>query len=511
MRQAIHIFRKDVRHCWPYLAAVLSLTALNAWQASIDLPVPQTYRLFTNDSLLSLLMMLAWWLTIGAAVHGESLVGERQFWTTRPYSWKSLLAAKLLFLAAFMALPLLISDFYVLLASGFNPLDLIPGLLWRQAWLLAFLILPFVVAMLTRATHDFALAGLLSWLVFYVALSGLRPHFSNVLPGLVHAEPAWIDAAAPWLAPALGVPLIVWQFARRRTVMVMLLAIACFGLVPPGIGLWLRMDWPDAPHEDPRFRNVTARLSADAERATPARAESLEKYLTGRPLEFSGWPRELMTHPRVTVDPVWPVMKNVASFAYGPDNSRITTAGDGRDWIWFSTYDMAIKAEAWGKPDRVDVAVTIALDLYERESRAEIRPAGGWTRVPRYGNVKLIEAPFGGYFVSRTAIRPADSGWTYSLRDANGVIAGKATWSILLFDPSPSPVWFSASPVFSYAGQPILLPATMTGVQPAWGLAALHHDPSQRLVLTARHRVAELSRTLIVPKVRLADLAVRHH
>ena len=30
MRQAMHIFRKDVRHCWPYIGAVMALTAVHA-------------------------------------------------------------------------------------------------------------------------------------------------------------------------------------------------------------------------------------------------------------------------------------------------------------------------------------------------------------------------------------------------------------------------------------------------------------------------------------------------
>ena len=110
MRQAIHIFRKDARYCWPYIAAVVALTAVHAWQASVDTPWPEDYRLYTSDSLIALLMVLAWWLVIGAAVHGECLTGDRQFWTTQPYSWRSLLAAKLLFFAVFLALPVFISD-----------------------------------------------------------------------------------------------------------------------------------------------------------------------------------------------------------------------------------------------------------------------------------------------------------------------------------------------------------------------------------------------------------------
>ena len=68
MRQAIHIFRKDVRHCWPYIAGVVAITAAHAWQASVDTPLPENYRLYTSDSLIALLMVLAWWLAIGAAV-----------------------------------------------------------------------------------------------------------------------------------------------------------------------------------------------------------------------------------------------------------------------------------------------------------------------------------------------------------------------------------------------------------------------------------------------------------
>ena len=163
MRQAIHIFRKDARHCWPYIAAVLALAVVNAWQNSREIPSPS----LNIDMNLPLLTGLAWWLAIGAAVHGESLIGDRQFWVTRPYSWKSLLAAKLLFVAVFLGLPTFVSDCITLFASGFTPRPLIPGLLLRQCWLAAFLVLPFVVAALTRLTGRFVLTGLVSYIFLY--------------------------------------------------------------------------------------------------------------------------------------------------------------------------------------------------------------------------------------------------------------------------------------------------------------------------------------------------------
>ena len=505
MRQAIHIFRKDVGHCWPYIAAMLSLTALHAWQASVDLPMPGSYSLLSNDSALSLLLMIVWWLAIGAAVHGESLVGERQFWTTRPYSWKSLLAAKLLFATVFMAVPSLISDCIVLLASGFNPLGLIPGLLLRQVWLAAFLVLPFVVAMLTRAAHGFALAGLISWIVFYDALSWLRPHASHLLPGMVHTSPAWIDAAAPWLAPALGVPLIVWQFARRRTALVLVLAIAGLALAPVCSALWVRIAWPDPPREDPRYRNVKVRFTTDPEPLQPENTKWRTNGLRGRiPVTFSGWPLDLIERHLAAVDTVRHVEGAAVSGYVGPDKFKIATTGDIHDWVWISVDDAVLSAGSVGTADRVaDVWVSLELTLYERERRADILPGRAWTHIPGFGNVKFVEGPRGGYPVCRTAFQAADSEWTYSLRDANAWFADHAGWSILLFDPSPSPVWFSASPVFSYAGQPVLLAVTVTGGQPLSRFAAPRHDPAQPLAFTARHRVARLRRDMVVPKVRL--------
>jgi len=364
--------------------------------------------------------------------------------------------------------------------------------------------------MLTRATHDFALAGLLSWFVFYVALSGLRPHSSNLLPGFVHPEPAWIDAAALWMAPALALPLIVWQFARRRTVLVLVLAIVCLGIAPALAGFLVRVHWPGPPHEDPRYAKVGVRFDADPAEAKPAGTDFQSKYLFGIPVKFSGWPRELMTRRLLTVDPIWPGRGVMASSYSRPDSSRISTASDGRDWLWLGTYDMALKAEAWGHPARVDVMVNMELDLFERELKAPIRPGRAWTHVPGFGNVKFVEVLGGGYPLCRAAIHPADSGWTYGLRDTNTEFAEDDSWPILLYDPSPSPIWFSASPVFSYAGLVVLASPSAIGVKPAWGFAALHHDPSQPLVFTARHLVARIGRTLIVPKVQLPSFPTKH-
>src|SRR5437879_8634778 len=112
MRQTIHIFLKDARRSWPYIAVVVALTAAHAVLSPrwVPLNTAQTARLNRTVELLHMILPIAWWFTIAHLVHGERLVGDRQFWVTRPYSWKSLFAAKVLFCAVFLILPFLISD-----------------------------------------------------------------------------------------------------------------------------------------------------------------------------------------------------------------------------------------------------------------------------------------------------------------------------------------------------------------------------------------------------------------
>jgi hypothetical protein len=38
---------------------------------------------------LSVLLAISWVMLVMRAVHAEGLVGDRQFWLTRPYEWKS--------------------------------------------------------------------------------------------------------------------------------------------------------------------------------------------------------------------------------------------------------------------------------------------------------------------------------------------------------------------------------------------------------------------------------------
>jgi hypothetical protein len=146
MGQVGHIFRKDVRRHWREIAVSLAVLAAFAWKES---------RRWTGEpadlspfllALLTTLVPISWSFLIVRVVQDECLVGDRQFWITRPYEWKKLLAAKLLFVLVFVNIPLLALDIVLLLNSGFMPSSYLAGLLWLQLLWTLYLILPSATA-----------------------------------------------------------------------------------------------------------------------------------------------------------------------------------------------------------------------------------------------------------------------------------------------------------------------------------------------------------------------------
>src|SRR5689334_15107338 len=112
MRQAIHILTKDIRHLWIEITASLVAAAILGATGVLQsywLTQPGLTRMLAG-TLVNFLLPLGWWTLIVRAIHSEALPGDRQFWATRPYSWKSLLAAKALLVLLFVNLPLAIAQ-----------------------------------------------------------------------------------------------------------------------------------------------------------------------------------------------------------------------------------------------------------------------------------------------------------------------------------------------------------------------------------------------------------------
>jgi hypothetical protein len=245
MKQTLHIFAKDVRRFWPEILISLTITAAFAWlypNQWLPMRLSASPPRMTNQliSLLPLLVPVSWWLLISRLIHAERLVGNTQFWLTRPYEWKKLLAAKLLFLVLFLYLPIFIAQCLLLVAAGFHPLSYLPGLLYNLLIITGIIVLPLVA--LATVTSSFArmtltVLGILCGIAGILILSS----YVNMEPFTVPYEPSYSLALVLSLCGAA----VLVQYAFRKVWLARLLLIAppvlfiCISEFIPGSSLSL--------------------------------------------------------------------------------------------------------------------------------------------------------------------------------------------------------------------------------------------------------------------------------
>ena len=245
MQQAMHILRKDVRHLWIEIAVVLAATGLfvfththqGFWQYGTHMP--QTVAGF----LASFLLPVSWWLLIVRAVHGETLTGDSEFWTTRPYSWKSLLAAKITVVALFINLPMLAAQAIILEASGFSVRAELSSLLWNQVLLSVACFLPVAaIAALTTGLVQFLIVSLVCFAVSML-LSFRLASVAAIFVGGLWGGLEWIRSYYDLLLLAVAAPaLLLWQYSRRRT----LAGRVAAGAVLAALALGMPIPWNGA-------------------------------------------------------------------------------------------------------------------------------------------------------------------------------------------------------------------------------------------------------------------------
>lgn len=217
MKQILNIFRKDARHRWIEIAASLALLVLYAWRESKSWgparsPIPDMLDFLWG--LTVPLVPIVWAFLIVRVVHDESLVGDRQFWVTRPYEWEKLLAAKLLFVAAFINLPLLIVDVVLLAKAGFHPWNYLLGLLWMQ--LLLTLSMTLSVAAAAVITSSIGQVLLVVVVVFMYLIGGVSLVSKVPNSGISAAESIPTGLAALVFLGACTAA-VTSQYARRQT------------------------------------------------------------------------------------------------------------------------------------------------------------------------------------------------------------------------------------------------------------------------------------------------------
>jgi hypothetical protein len=227
MRQAIHIFLKDVMYLRYEIGLVLLLIGSFAWLAA---RWPLSFR------LTEMLVLAGSAFLIIRVIHAEPIPGDRQFWVTRPYRWKSLLAAKLAFVVVFIQIPVVLAHTVILLAHGFDVLANLPGLMWTQCLIAVGILLP--VAALASMTSS--IVQLLPLALLIVAVSAL---FARVVPhGMSSLGPVdWVrNSVALAILFAIGVATLFFQYKSRRTFFSRTLALSM--LVLGGIA-YLSVPW----------------------------------------------------------------------------------------------------------------------------------------------------------------------------------------------------------------------------------------------------------------------------
>jgi hypothetical protein len=231
MKQAWHIFAKDVRHFWPEIAATVTIAALFAWIGQYEWASPWGLEGYNNQALrdvaglLTALLPVSWWVLITRVVQGEKLVGDRQWWITKPYEWPQLLAAKLLLVAVFVLTPFLIAQCVLLDEAGFRWLDWMPGLGFNLVLVIGLMIAPAVALAAVTSGFGMVMLTMLGFLILFVVIVTFA-----VLTQAGGIQPYSDHISVP-VTLCLCAAAVVLQYARRMALRSSLLLATALVLV----------------------------------------------------------------------------------------------------------------------------------------------------------------------------------------------------------------------------------------------------------------------------------------
>jgi hypothetical protein len=230
--KTLRILQKDIRHLWPEIFLTLALTLGFAATQHFMWPAyssASSIDLYSNlATWMNILLPVGWWVLTARAVHDEPLVGDLQFWVTRPYGWPRLLAAKLLLIATFILLPFFLVQCFLLHQAGLHPLAVLPGLLFKLLLLFAFILLP----LLALSTVTPSLTRMLLTFLAVILYAVFATYFGNLFSP---ANNPWAPSAdgISWyiwmlivLVPAIAATVTFLQYAHRRTPLSVTLLVA---------------------------------------------------------------------------------------------------------------------------------------------------------------------------------------------------------------------------------------------------------------------------------------------
>ena len=227
----IHIFRKDLRLLWPFIAgaALLQLVRLVIGLRLGIAPEGQSTTLY---SYWGFACALASQLIIVLAVQQESLVGTQQDWLVRPVVRGQVLLAKLLFVVVAVQLPVFVFDLVLALEHGAPATATLAAALFNG---LEQIVTIDLIAFITAAvTENLQQAIIFLLAIFIVKITA--PELSRLLPNELYSfrRPAitWVPAMIIGLVTLSAACIIApLQYFRRRTFTSRMLWVATIALL----------------------------------------------------------------------------------------------------------------------------------------------------------------------------------------------------------------------------------------------------------------------------------------
>ncbi|HEX4164194.1 MAG TPA: hypothetical protein VHZ55_01865 [Bryobacteraceae bacterium] len=443
------------------------------------------------SSLLGVLLVLAWWYLIALLVQDEALPGDRQFWLTRPYVRRDLIAAKLLFLLSFISVPWLLADCAILAAQNLPVAVNFPAILLRQVACLTLFILPaLLIAMVTSGVKQFLLAFFIAALGFVGLSLLLNSHSGNVVIGSqnVRWTAEWIERI---VILVLAVSFVIWLYSSRRTTAgrIVLGAVGAWFLLGPGVGNmpnWKVVNSRTPREIDTSGIGVSSRAQDETRSYSGGSAYGQAEYfLVDVPIRVTGLPPNVelggysggMTYQLSSGDGAIKELTHTASEIKAVNGDYLQVINmPVRQWESLKMQRLTLRTSFQLTPFTVSVATRIPA-TYKRA-----------TRIADVGDCKVDRASFG---LSCKAGVWQPQRFRIQLR-------GETTDTGVNFE-SPYPLIVGLSPV-----QKWVAPFTALSQSEVAGMLA---QPRAVIEVSPERPLGEFRRTLVLPNVRLGDYA----
>jgi hypothetical protein len=345
MNQILHIFRKDLRQFWREIALSVGLLAAYAWYEPREwVPNPDPAL---GTAFLPQLILFGWGFVIVRDIQAEVLVGDRQFWVTRPYDWKKLLAAKILFVVAVFNLPLLIADAILLRRAGFAPVLYVPGLLWMQLLLTVLLVLPVVTLGTVTSNVGQAVLGVLGVCLYVIATATLSSATSKSHWRVVTSPPSWLP---PTILISTFVAVILLQYARKT----MLARGLLVGLAMIGLLMAVGTSSPPLPPWVPDAREYPV-LAAGEQPPVQLAFDP-----TKRPRPEPGFRREKKVQVRI------PLQASGQAKDFVQTDGTMVAIDAGGSLHWSSAWQRGSEPFLFPGQEHSHVSFTVDRDFFER-------------------------------------------------------------------------------------------------------------------------------------------------